>query len=397
MIKQLLTYGNTFCAVEHSFTENATEEIHFLQLKKTKKELLIEAKEHFSSIEEALVNHKAQKHLFLIINNQQVLFKKIKETHPNHELIVKKAFPNIKLSEFFYEVSQQQESSFVAICRKEYVDKLIQEYSVNGVSIINFSLHNLAFEFITPYLNQSEIKTSNALITFADNTVENIEKKLVTEEEYTINNLQISNKYVLPLAGIISYFSNTANSQNNYTDLQQVLQKNYTSKRFYILGFKIALGTIFFVLLTNFVFFSQARKQLVTLTTQIEANTSYKNTLLQLKDRVDKKNELANSLTSLSTSKTSWYLNELGKSVPNTLQLNEIKFQPLVKSIKKNKEILVDKNKIIIKGSSKNNQDFSNWIAKLELENWIDTVVVISHGTGKQTTSTFEFVITIKQ
>lgn len=37
MIQQLLTYGNTFCSIEHSIDKNAKEHFLVLQLKKTKR------------------------------------------------------------------------------------------------------------------------------------------------------------------------------------------------------------------------------------------------------------------------------------------------------------------------------------------------------------------------
>ena len=135
---------------------------------------------------------------------------------------------------------------------------------------------------------------------------------------------------------------------------------------------------------------------MTTLNSELLTNSSYKNTLIQLQNRVDKKMELTKSITSLSSSKSTWYLNELGKSVPIKLQLKLIDFQPVSSSIKKDKEIIVYNNKVVVKGVSKDNHSFSNWIAQLELKDWIEKVVVVSYGKGKSTISEFEFLITIK-
>jgi Tfp pilus assembly protein PilN len=396
MVRQLLKYGNTFCAIEHSSDENSTDLFFSLTLKKSKNELIVERKEQSNSKEELLLTIKTQKHAFLVINNQQVLFKKIEEIHKDVEQLVKMAFPTIKVSEFYYEILQNKNESIVAICRKEYVNKLIEEYNSHDISIINFSLYNLSIQHLLPYVVQDKINSSNAVITIRNKSISSIERSTPIETNYTINNLAISNKHLLCLAGIISYYSDSVTDNINYIDFQNQLQKQYRYKRFYYLGLKIALGFLFSVLLINFMIFNNAHSKMTTLNSELLVNGSNKNTIIRLQERVDRKTELVNNLTSLSASKTTWQLNELGKSVPNKTQLTELKFQPITSTIKKRKKITIDKNSISVKGTSKDNNSFSNWITELEQKNWIEKVVVISYGKGKLTTATFEFIITVR-
>lgn len=396
MIQQFLKYGNTFCAVEHSFDQNSSEIFYSLQLNKTKKELVVNAKEQFHSKPELLQYLKKQKHLFLIVNDQQVLLKKVDGSNDDIENIVKRAFPTIKIADFYYEVAQNGDHNFIAICRKEYVDGLIFEYQSNDVSIIGFSLHNLAITSLIPFVKQSEIKTSNSVVSFFDKTIQEIKNSDIDVTQYNINDLKISNKYILSLSGILSYFYNNTNNKFNFSSVVKQLKGQYNNHRFYSLGIKIALGFIFTILLVNFIIFSNSYSNLNDLTNELQVDSSYKSTLIRLQERVDKKIELSKNMMSLSSSKTSWYLNELGKSVPAKLQLTVIDFQPLSKSIKKGKELAVEKNTILVKGISKNNNSFSNWTAALELKDWIEEIIIVSHGKGKNTTSTFEFTIKTK-
>ena len=395
MIQQFLTYGNTFCAVEHTVDQNSSDIFYALQLKKIKKELAIRSKDQFSTKSELFQHLKPQKHLFLIVNNQQVLLKKI-DTTLDKEDAVKTAFPNIKISDFYYEISQNNEQSFVAICRKNHIDDLITEYQSKGLAIIGFSLQNLALTSLIPFLKQSEIETSNSTISLSDETIYEIKKSTFNTTEYNINDLKISNKHILSLSGILSYFYNSTRNKSNFDSVEKELKTQYNNHRFNTLGLKIALGIVFSILLINFIFFSTAHSKMTVLNKEVQVNSSSKNTLLQLQKNVDQKVELTKNISSLSSSKTTWYLNELGKSVPAKLQLSVIDFQPLSKSIKKGKEITVKKNTILVKGVSKNNNSFSNWTAALELKDWIEEIVIVSHGKGKSATSTFEFTIKIK-
>ena len=292
---------------------------------------------------------------------------------------------------------QNKEHCFVAICRKEYIENLVKEYLAHGIYIIDFSLQNLAIQSLLPFINQPEIQTSNSTLSFIEEQLEKITKsEEINEIELNINDLNISNTYLLPLSGVLSYFYNTNSNESNFKSKVKELKTLYNNYQFYTVGLRIALGFIFSILLINFVFFSSEHSKMTTLNSELLTNSSYKNTLIQLQNRVDKKMELTKSITSLSSSKSTWYLNELGKSVPIKLQLKLIDFQPVSSSIKKDKEIIVYNNKVVVKGVSKDNHSFSNWIAQLELKDWIEKVVVVSYGKGKSTISEFEFLITIK-
>jgi hypothetical protein len=306
-------------------------------------------------------------------------------------------FSNINISDFYYEVYTKNGQSFVAICRKAYIDDLVAEYRSKGLTIIGFSLQNLALTSLIPFLKQSEIETSNSTLSFSDKTIHEIKKNDFKITEYNINGLNISNKYVLTLSGILSYFYNTTGNISNFDTIEKELKTQYNNHRFYSLGLKMALGIIFSVLLINFVFFNTAHSKMTELNRKVMTKSSSKKILLGLQNNVSQKIELTKNINSLSSSKTTWYLNELGKSVPTKLQLSVIDFQPLSKSIKKGKELTVEKNIILVKGISKNNKSFSNWTAALELKDWIEEIVIISHGKGKSATSTFEFTIKTKE
>jgi len=394
MLQQSLKYGNTFCAVEHTSSLDVKENLRFLQLKKKKKELIIESKGHFSSLAALLPSLQLQKHLFLVVNNQQVLFKKINEIESRQETIVKKAFPSIKLNDFYYEVLQYESHSFVAICRKEYVDHLIQQYESNGISIVDFSLHNLSIQQIVPFINQNEISTSNATISITDHAVLEIQSQAIKESEYLINNIKVTNEYVLPLAGIISYVTGYKNNQLGFGELQNKLQQKQFHKRFFQLSLKVVLGSLFLILLINFMVFSSHRSEINQLDSKLAINTNYKSTLLRLQNSVFKKEKLVKSITSLSSSKTSWYINEIGESTPKSLLLTALNYQPLLKPLRKDKEVLINIHRITVKGISKNNADFTKWIALLKEKKWIKSITILAFGKGKSTTTSFEYQIT---
>ena len=73
MIRERLTYGKKYAAIEHA----EKSRFHYLQLTKQQQEFVISEKEHLTSFETVINDLKGQKHLFVIFNDEQVLSKKV--------------------------------------------------------------------------------------------------------------------------------------------------------------------------------------------------------------------------------------------------------------------------------------------------------------------------------
>lgn len=127
MLKKILTYGVTYSAIEHTNDSKNKEMFSFLQLIKKRKELLVKSRGSYFDNESLVTCLKQLKHVFVVINNQQVLSKEESFTKDTPELITQRAFPNIALTDFYYEVYSNENKSFISVCRKQYVDDLIKK------------------------------------------------------------------------------------------------------------------------------------------------------------------------------------------------------------------------------------------------------------------------------
>jgi len=138
MLKDVTTYlqfGSHFCGIEHT-SEYGQDTLYATILKKTKNEVDVESHFEASSIENLSEQLPKNQHVVLIINNQYVITKKVQDDQIDHLKLVYKAFPNINLEEFYYEILEQKTIHYVSICRKKYVEELITEYSANTISVL---------------------------------------------------------------------------------------------------------------------------------------------------------------------------------------------------------------------------------------------------------------------
>ncbi len=387
MFPRKFTYGSIYSAAEH--TNNGKEQINFLQLEKKKKELIVKTSSQFSLLEELSKN--SVKHLFLVINNQQVLTKKVSFTNENELMLVQEAFPNISVSDFYFDTYSNNDTSFVAIARKEYVDTLIKKYTEKGIAVVGIGLGNLTIKSLLNYIQpNSTIVTTNNSIILEETEIDRIEKYHAEKQLFSINGLEISNYDVLSLSGILSYYTNT------FLGLEEInnrLTDTYEKKKFFSNSLSLALGILLFILLINFFIFNNYFSKSDRLATELSLNKTYKDQLISLQKEVKTKEMVLESLQSASQSKVAVYLDKIGELVPNSILLTAINYQPITSRFKKGKEIKVNFQKIMVGGIVKENADFTLFIDALEKEKWVDTVTILDFSKKGATKSSFELLI----
>ena len=391
MVGNGILYGKKYAAVEHA--EKNT--FHFLQLFKKKNEFVISKKKQANNFDAIIEELKGQQHFFLVLNDEQVLIKKIPNSFSEEIKNVRTAFPTITLSDFYYDVfTNNQKNSFVAIARKEYVHRVISNYKKGGIAVIDFSLGNNVIRNLETIVGNESIYSSNAINSFDTNALIEIKTAPITKETYKINDLEVSNNDVLALGGIIAYYT-----KNSSSEIHENLKENYIQKRFFDVGLKVGLGFLMLLLLTNVLFFIAYSGKVNTLIGELQLKETYKNQLNELQSEVTQKKRLVKSVNAASNSNLSRYIDELGISVPPKILLTQLNFQPNIGTVKADKPLVFESNKIIIKGASKEDEAFSKWIATLERKSWIASIAIHEFGQGKKATkiSNFEFIITINE
>ncbi len=163
LLKNII-FKKVYCTVEHT-TLDQDSQINLLLLKKQREEFIIEKEVTKAKIDQIFKYLKKKQHMFLIVNDEQVLSKKIKGKLYDHKAVYS-AFPNLNIDDFYHEYYHSEQHTFVSICRKEYIDKIIEQYKAANYYIIDFSLGNLNSTQLLSFVDNSELYTSNAKLSF---------------------------------------------------------------------------------------------------------------------------------------------------------------------------------------------------------------------------------------
>ncbi len=389
-------YGSLYGAVEHQSDDEEKKQLALLVLKKEKNEFRVETQKQTGSLKEVTESLNKDQHLYLIVNNNQVLSKLI-SVELNEDKALQKGYPTIKISDFYYEIVQLEKSTYISICRREYVETLINDYRQHNIHIIGFTLGNSAAIHLLPLIESPNLLTSNASLTITKNQLKSIDlNDRIDEIPYVINGLNISNKYTLSLASIIAYYSNSLKTTSNFKNFNASILKDFTQKRIFSLGLKTGLALLFISLLINFLVFDSYTKNIENLTQKTQINQSQKEQLLLLNKELNDKKRLVDDIINSSSSKTSLYFDQIGSSIPTTISLNSVEYQPILKNIEEQKKIILNQQTILMKGSTSNSENFSTWIKNFENFDWIKSVDIVDYGIGKKTNTVFELRIEFK-
>lgn len=388
-----LLYSNHFCGIEMT-TKNG-EDIMFVPiLKKTKNQLDIQESFEASSIEE--ISGKLPKNIavYLVLNTDKILTKRIENEVSEPIRLVHKAFPNIDIKDFYYEVLVQDDGHFISICRKEYVVNILEEFQKANVSIVNLSFGSLVLSTVLDYIQGTSIFTYTNEIIYSGKTIQAINSSEATELfDYNLNGIKVSNTNILSLTGAMNLVLNRQVSFTNYEPEKSTLLSNFKQSRFFGQFLKTGLIFVFGLLLLNFLVFNHYFDKVQSLEQTSHINQNTKSQVVELNKKVEKSQKMVEDILNSNASKSSFYANEIILSLPATIVLSQLNYQPLLKRIKADQPILNEINIILISGESTSRELFSDWISALEHNDWVKKVEISDYTDVSNSLSNFEIKI----
>lgn len=390
-----LQYGNYFCGVEHT-SQNGKEVLYTTVIKKKGNSLDLKDIFQSTSVGELAPILPKKQHLCLVINNENVITKPLESSETDALKLIYKSFPNINLDDFYYEILIQNGKRFIAICRRAYVDELVTAYTDLGYHTISLTLGNNIVSSVIPYINSPCILTSNKMIWIENKSITKLENiDLGSIESYNINGLNIQNNYILSFAGALNCLLGSFHTLSNLNAKIVELREHFKHTRFFNQFLKFGLVFILTMLLINFFFFNYYFNQVQTLQLASQSNQTAKSKIIKLSEQIATSQTLAEDILKSKASKSSFYVNTIVKSLPNSILLSKLDYQPLEQGIKKDKPLAMLENTMVVNGETHDGPSFSKWIADLESIDWIDQVEILNYEDTSANLSSFGLKIRI--
>ncbi len=335
--------------------------------------------------------------IHLTISGNQVISKTLEGTEKDDEEIIAEAFPNLDIEEFYVQILRTENRSFIAISRKQVINEIIKEYEKEGIWVQYIHLGDLVLANIVSFIKDDIFYSHQTKIETINDEIISFEKlKEEQFQKYRIGEEQVAQEYLVPLSSICYKLIGEVVLSSNYEEEEIILQKKYKSVQFYKNGLLYGIGGMFFLLLMNFLIFNSAYKKEQLLKEEIQLYSSQKENLQKRKETVKRKEEIVESILKTGFSKSSWYINEIVKSMPTSVILKKYNYQPIERAIRSNKEIQLERETIRIEGESLDKSAFTTWLRTLEILEFIDQITIVHYGVVKKRAD-FEVVIKMKE
>ncbi|WP_299432224.1 hypothetical protein [uncultured Aquimarina sp.] len=383
----------SFLAFEHSEREN---DIVILAIEVAQKKDELDVVDHFiaKSFSDLSNKVKTTTKAHLIITDNNILSKEVNATGTDQEILAE-AYPNLDLDDFYYQILKTSIKSFVAVCRKQYVDTLISKYKEINILITNIDLGILKTASIVSYFQDTELLTFNTALTISNEEVFSVKPNVDVIKNYTIDTITIPSTHTLPFACILDGVINQTAISGNTEEKNAALLHTFKESQFFKKTLQYGIGFLLISLLINFFVFNSKYKTWQGLQEEEQIYTSQKENIEKQQSIVSTKEDIVNSIITTGFSKSSYYTDQIIQSQPTTVILKLLSYQPITKTIRNDKPIKVKDNIVLVTGDSSDKTSFTTWIQKIESLDFVNQVTIINYGLGKKKTAAFEIAINL--
>ena len=386
--------GNQFIGIE-IFTEDEVEKVNCILVKKSKNELSILDSEKFDSIDEIKEENTNGIPIILSLNTDKVLIKEVDSIEKNDSFLVKKAFPNLNLDEFYYQIWRYSEKSNISIVRKSHLNEIIE--LLKGRKKINISsifIGLSTIENVINYIKSDSVLLNGKIFDKISNSISS--SKSSNSINYAINSVEIKNTDLLSFSSIIAYITHK-NNFGTISELNSTLKDKDFQNSFFNKVSRFLIYSLLAILLINFIFFNYYFNKFNETTILSDQNNINVINIKSLKNSIVEKEKKLKEYVVPNTKKVSVITNEIIESVPSSILLDEVQFQPIDK--KGNLENLATyfSNVILISGKTISNDEFTQWIDYISKIKKYTKVTIINFGKDENKDLSFTVKIELNE
>ncbi len=398
MLDALKTYfakGNTFHGLEVYQLDNIVK-FHLLTMAKKKGELVIENSQGFDQLDELPKLAKISVPICLVYNTKGVITKQTvpKSSFGDKTAAVAQIFPGLNFENFYFQISKLNDIAYVCVAKKQELDGYLVRLKEMKFRVTGLSMGVCSLSHIMGYLKDGSIITNTGKVNVKEGHDTNLTTTYSTST-YNINGLLVKNTEILPFSAVIGFLKGERSVTSNFDMAIENLQSEFKNHRAFDILLRSSLVFILLLLLSNFLFFNFYFNKVRSSKENLVVENVNKKNLITVRERVVEKEKKVDAVLSLSNSKTSFYLDKIGLSVPKSILLTELLYQPLSKSVQESKPIELDENKIMVMGTSMNSESFSRWIIHLESFKWVESVETMDYDYENKSTSSFKIRISV--
>jgi len=396
-VRSYFNVGSTIYGVE-LYTSGEDVVYHVTIVRKEKNELLISEEKRFSDWESLLEFMDVKVPICLTINTNEILERAMKVSNgASLEALLDKAFPSLDFTRFYFNVTPFKKDVYLAINEKKVAHEILQKFKEAGFHILQFYLGLSPLSFSVPYINTDTVQTTHKILSFSSGldasqpTDFNISQSdgMENGQTHSINGLPVSNGAMLGFSSVLPMFFEGSTIQTNYESDTLQFKSDFKYYRYFQVLLWPLIAGILAILLVNFLMFNFYFGEVQELGQESNVRNAQKERLLDLENEVSLKQRKVTAIISNKNSSTTYIVDNIAKGIPESVLLDELNYQPLLRPMRDGKPLEQDLGTILLKGEAAQAEEFSEWIENMEGYPWIQSVETQEYGYKSKTSSNF--------
>jgi Tfp pilus assembly protein PilN len=324
---------------------------------------------------------KSKMPLLLVVNGQGIIFKKVTISEgvlTKTQTIIQETFPTINASDFFIQVYRQDENNlFIALCRKEQVEKIINELTQDKIELAGLYIGAPAVFGLEPFWNNfNQIETSLHIVELTNSKIESIQskKEIQGSTNMIIDGIKIESQNTLGFAVGAAYFMQRKIVENTDALLKQIETKHIEKNKLRFLS-AAAVAIAFVFAVTNMLLYTHYFDKNNQLETEIAVFQGKYEKVNQLLTKYQKNKNLIENAGVLNKNKLSEFADKLAITVPKEVTLNELNFNPKIEQdMSEDSLVSFNARQIVISGNCSKSFIVNEWINVLKMQGFIKKV-----------------------
>ncbi len=349
-----------------------------------KGQIAIKSQGHFASHGQVEAWLDVVKDLPLVIgiSSEEVLNRHVEAKDLAKDQLLKLIIPQARPEDFFTQKLEVAEGTFVAVIRKNKLNQIL-EIVPKGNQVVGLYLAPLPLTTLAKGLKMESVTLSSFQLTLQGNEVIQMDHVSAVDEPISLSPEEsLEQDYALSYATALTYLIE-AQIPSDFN--RKLAIQEYVHKRFLSRFGAYVLGVIFLVFLINAFFFFQLSQENEQLVQENSSILSTQEQVLEMETFLESYQDL---LGAGEQSIFTRFSDELGFSVPPTIQLKLLEVRPLYLDEKK---AIEKAPSVWITGTSENAVAYADWIDRIKDLDWVDGIVENTYLQGN-----FQLKITIK-
>lgn len=359
-----------------------------LDIKKNKDRLSISKSKTLTDFSE-VKNAISKKNTLLLNFSGRGVVNKMVESKADY---IKEVLFNGSSEDFYVYTLFEDQNNFVSISRKEGVNEQFKLLERAGFKPVDFSLGPFVSALSQQFLNQDIILLENWTLVFQDKSLINFSSRDTSNEIYEIGNETLHSRDIVLFSSLLNFLYPSDKIQYDNAFLGENSREQKLRRIFDYLAF----GSLLFflvALLSSYALLNYFNNGYVKYEQQLyHFNDDYFQ-MKKMEEDLQNKQFIARNSGVLSKNFLSFYINEIGVSIPNEIILSNLKINPISKKIKTNEKIEIESNTILLEGNAKRSASVNKWVKELREYDWINKIEILNLNTNSGNKDSFSIKI----